>query len=809
MAAGHHNLDLDRMKAKRTSYPMHDIDPKHKDKKWILQFVKAFYFDYFNRKGSLFYNNRSDYNTSLKYAMGQQDIEQYKLMVGCDDTQQSFVAANWDILPIVPKFVEVTVGNMQKHEFNVDCQVIDPSARDEAKQKRYQLEAQIHLKETLHKIEQIVPAKFTDQESQDQPQSLDEIDLYMQLKYKHKMAISMEEGLDLILYLNDWEQMSEQIDRDLIIFGSAAIKDYLDSNGLPRARRVDPRQLLTSFSKSAYFKGCESFGELVTMTIAEFQRKCNTKFSATEKEKIADLFSNKNTNPAMYDTHGASGAISNDSGLSGDYRFGTPYDDVVITVLDVEFMSTNSSTYERKSTRHGNSFTYKKPYGYKAPKQSKHKREVVQPKYKVWYKALWIVGTDHIFNEGLVNDMKVPKSSFEEALSSYHVIAPGQVDMNNVAMVEVMRPIADDVQLNVVKLRQTIARARQKGLLIEIGGLENIPKGKGGEVFEPLELVAMYDQTGNLLYRRLDDAGNIQAPPMQELENGMARDVMNYIAIINFYFSLLRDATGINEIADASTPHPDMLKGVAEMAIASTNNALKHLFNARKYLFESLIKSLTIRIQETVKTRKIEGYAKALGRTDERFMQVNQDVSLHEMGIKIVDLPDDRERMMFEQQLSTSLQLRQQSGTGGITIADYYAVKQYKNLKMAEQYLAIMIRRRAQEDAAKAQQAIENTTAAQQKSAMVTAQLKRDELVLATDQKIRFEEAKAELQDRLSENEHQRRLRETNVQGLIKSDHLNQTGDNEAGLMAMKLDGNVEPNQMTSFESPAPDQNSQ
>jgi len=58
----------------RHNYPRHDIDPKRKDRDWILQYIKAFYYDQLHRRGSLFYHNRGDYNDILKYAMGQQDI---------------------------------------------------------------------------------------------------------------------------------------------------------------------------------------------------------------------------------------------------------------------------------------------------------------------------------------------------------------------------------------------------------------------------------------------------------------------------------------------------------------------------------------------------------------------------------------------------------------------------------------------------------------------------------------------------------------------------------------------------------------
>ncbi len=777
-------MDIKDNMENKHSYPRHDIDPKRKDKNWILNYGKAFYHDFLNRNGKVFYTNSGRYNENLRYSLGQQDIQQYKAMVGCDDTQRSSINTNWDIVPIMPKFVDITVGNMQKREFNIECNAIDPTAQDAVKETRAKLEANVYLKETLDRITEITGVDFDGGERQELPQTLEEIELHMQLNDKLEVAINMEDGLDLVYYLNDWKQISEQLDRDLVVYGAAACKDYTDNNGMPRVRRVDPRNLLTQFSKTPHFKGCEAFGEIVTMTMAEFQRRVKHEFSPTEKEEIYQLFSNKNNNHSNYHNDSSSyGNSSYSSSYNGnDYRFGSPYDDVVITCFDFEFSSTNTKVYEKKENKHGNSSTYKKTFNYKSPKNSKFKREAMKRQYGVWYKGLWIVNTNYIFEAGLCRDMKVPKSSFEEALSNYHVVAPGMTNMNNISTVERMIPVCDDIQLNIIKLRQAIARARPKGLLIEIGALENIPKGKGGGTFKPLEIISMYNENGNMLYRKFDDQGNPIGPPMQELENGMARDVMNYISIINFYLGLLRDTTGINEVADASTPDPDLLKGVAELAVQSTNNALHGLYAGRKYLFESLSRSLSIRIQDTVESGELKGYAKALGESDYRLIKVNKKVSLHEFGIKIEDRPDPQERAILEQHLNTALQQRNQSGAGGITIDVYYAVKAFQNLKHAQQYLAFMVKKIKREDEAKVAHASQLNSQQQQESALVASQAKQQEIQLETNEKIRFEQEKAKITEAIEASKHARKLEEIKLQGQIKGLQIDQTDLNKANL---------------------------
>lgn len=729
-------------------YPKHTIPPNRKDKKWGLEYAKAFYHEATQLKGNLFYTGRGGYQTNVTYALGQQDIGQYKLMIGVDDTQRSTVNTNWDIVPVIPKFVDITVGNMQKRAFNIECNAIDPTAQDAMKEMRAKMEAEMHLRHVLEQLSALTGANFQGDFEGELPESTEEIELQMLLRNKLKIAIDMEDGLELLYYMNNWEQVSEQIDRDLVIFGCAGIKDYTDPSGLPRFRRIDPRNLLTRFSKTADFSTCDAFGEVLTMTLAEFEKLAGHEFSTTEKENIYELFAGKEGNREL------SSEEFTDYSQAGDGRFGSAYDQVVLKVLDFEFLSPDKVSYQKQTNKYGNTRI----------KQAKGNQGTYHKSFDNWYKGKWIIGSDYLFDFGPVKDQKIPPGSLEESKANFHLIAPGMIDMNNTPLTGKMIPVADDIQLNIIKLRQAIARARAKGLLIEIGGLENIPKGKGGEVFRPLELIAMYNETGNLLYRRHDDQGNVMAPPMQELENGMARDVLNYLSIINFNLGLLRDATGINEVADASTPDPDLLKGVAELAVQSTNNALHQLFFARRNLFERLSRSLVMRLQQAIKKRSISGYARAMGATDYRLIQVNGDISLHEFGIMIEEKPDERERMLFEQQLNTALQQRAQTGSGGITVDVYYRVKAFKNLKHAQQYLAFMVKKIKKEDEQRATRDIELNAVQQRESAKATSEAKLNEIRFQTDETIRLEKEKALITEELEKSRHERKMEEIRLQ---------------------------------------------
>ena len=52
--------------------------------------------------------------------------------------------------------------------------------------------------------------------------------------------------------------------------------------------------------------------------------------------------------------------------------------------------------------------------------------------------------------------------------------------MRSLGIMEQLIPIADNIQIAYYRLQQAIAEARPKGIMIEMGALEDIPLGANG-----------------------------------------------------------------------------------------------------------------------------------------------------------------------------------------------------------------------------------------------------------------------------------------------------------------------------------------
>ena len=116
------------------TFPSHLINPKSKNKTWISKYIKAAWDDYKESYPEGFYNARDRYHETRLYMLGKQNITKYKKMLDPQKTannDESWFNIDWSIVPIIPKFRRIALGNLRKSEYNINAQAIDSDARDE------------------------------------------------------------------------------------------------------------------------------------------------------------------------------------------------------------------------------------------------------------------------------------------------------------------------------------------------------------------------------------------------------------------------------------------------------------------------------------------------------------------------------------------------------------------------------------------------------------------------------------------------------------------------------------------------------
>lgn len=711
---------------KNMDFPSHLIETEKKDKKWISQYIKAAWRDFGTYYPNQLYNGRENYHEIKLYMLGKQSVSRYKKLVNPSSTaneDQSTANISWDILPIIPKFRRIALATLMKSDFNISVDAIDPVAQDDKNKFYADNAAKLILKEEFEK-QGVDPSLVEDPEVD--AANLKELDMYMNYSYKHRMAIEMEQAIDLILNLNNFNQERALVIEDLHDFGIAGYKEYFDAAGNIKLRRVNPSNMVMSYTTNPSFKDVQYVGEVVEMTISDLKELAGEQITAEQYEMIATKYTNKLGNPTLVKNTG--------------FNQTRNYDGFRISVLDIEFYSVNNLILEERINSKGNTVVGRAS----KIKGSRKDKKYSKTDYKVVYQGKWIVDSDVFFDCKLATNMKRAKSDLTNTTLSYHIVAPNIYQMVTYSLGSQMKAIADQIQLAWYKLQNVMLRARPRGIMIELGALENVPIGKGGKALKPMEIIDLYNQTGNLVYRRLSEEGSASNyKPIEELDNGIGNEANQYFGIITNNIQLLRDILGFNEITDGSTPDPRTLNGVAKYASESTNNSLDFIKRAERELLEKMCYSLTLRIQDSADNGTIEGYVRSLGSSSVQFFKLDPNTSAHECGLIVSQKPTEFEKDKLAQRINMAIQ------SGQVTLADAIMLENLENMKYAEVMLAYKIKQNEEDKQKRALEQQQMNGQIQQQSAQAAEAAKQQTLQMEIQLKSQYLQLEKQLESQL------------------------------------------------------------
>ena len=729
-------------------------DETKENKEYGLQYFQRMYREWAGKDSVILNQKRRRTTEQRAYAEGLQSSTKYKDLMN-KSGDDSYLNLDWSIVPIVPKFVDIIVGSMTNQDYKISCTAIDPISTQKRKDDKLDMVVSMMTKDFNKELEEITGLPFGTEN--DVPETKEELELFMELNYKQATEIAMEQGIELAFNLNDFKEVSRRIIRDLVVVGTASCKTFLNGDGI-NIRYVDPEYLVTSYSNRPDYKNMIHAGEVIKITLQELKRMAGDEFSEEDYRQIAEAYLGKNNNPSK---------LSKASYYVDGMEM-YDYDKYLVDVMDAEFKSVSDIHYEKKQTQFGTSTVNKKKKGYKAPKKSKFEREQIKPAFEVWYSGKYIIGTDYIFDYGKKKNMLRPKSNLTRSVSSYIVYTPNMYNMNNKSLVERMMPFADQIQLVHLKMQQLIAKTRPKGMAIELGSIEGVTKGDGN-TFTPLEIQDVYEQTGNLYFRMLDDGGAATGSPrpVQELSGGIGGALQELILAYRYNLDRLREVTGVNEVREGSAPNKESLVGVQKMALLASNNATRFINDAYVNIMERTAFSASLALQDLVQYKgAYKGYVDAIGETTLKVVDIGKDVTLHDFGIKVQALPDEEEKQMIEQNIQQSLAQKE------LRLEDAIMVRNIGNIKLANQMLVLRRKKYAKEQAEKAQRDMQMNAQVQQQSAQQAAQAQAQVEQMKQQAETQRLQTEFQLKEQFAQAEHERKMEEIRLQGDIKTNHI-------------------------------------
>lgn len=663
----------DGSKEGKYTEPRHDIDPHLKDDKWCRKYAESILAKFLRDSPVLAYSEKSEMAVNRLYSRGMQSIMKYMDILvppetdasgtpvnlsGLEARRKGYMNVNWEIFSFMPKFKSVVMGIFEDVDYDAKACAIDEVSGAEREDMKFNLWYESQHKALL--AETRANLGLPQQQTEYLPATLQELDLFQNLGgIKLKSELGIERGLKYCFYLSDWAEMKRKMIEDIFENNKCASKDYYDAvTGKVKCRYVDIARLVHQYSSRRDYKNIDWAGEIVPYTLGQLREESN--MTEDQLIKIGRQYIGYMDNVADEDSYKR---LYSSPDLTGQC---TGLNDFKIEVLDCEWVTYNHKMRTKSEEMYGWDYAGNK----KDKKEGKNQRQKVR--LKMIYRCKLVIGTDHVFDWGPQND--IPRPTKKEANLSYHIYAlPGR------SMVNMSIQNIDQIQLTFLKLQNALAKAKHPGISVEIGSLMNMKIG--GKAMEPLDILEIHTQTGDLLWKATTHKGMPNAymgDPVKPLQGGIGTFLEECIALFEFNLQCIRDITGITQFADASTPNKNQPVATAKMALAGTNNALKSIFVAVASVKERVAVNAASRIQMRIKYTKeaYEAYLPILGSAQLQVFKISPDDADAVFGI-MVELRPTEEMKRETKQAALEMSVPGQDGQVQISGSDYLMICDY------------------------------------------------------------------------------------------------------------------------------------
>lgn len=735
-------------------YPDPNIDPSKKDSKYRLLYAKALYGN-FNTNGlKSYYGDRTNISSLLKYAMGSQDTSKYKQLLNCwESSGDSMLNINWQVLDLASKFLNIIIEKLVKTDYDIVASPIDSVGTTEITQKKAKMKAYIEMRNS-GELEQMGANLTKDQLGFDPdtlPDDADELEIMFELTEKHEAAMRAELEITKCLNSNKWSPIKKEVAKSLVYLGGGAVEVRNDNYGNTCINAIKQEALVCPASSYEDMRNIPHVGYVESVSFTQFKIESLGKFSEDEYKAIYEDIATASTS--------SSGDIDTYQNQSSERS---------IKVMRFYFKDYHENTYEKKYGKDNNlrlfptSFNKGTSEEYRA-KYANKEREVVRDGYSVVHKGTWLIDTDHIYNDGLLEHMEVSRANPKNVELPIKMYCPNMTRSSVTSMLYSWIPIIDQININWYNYQNMMAKAIPDGWSFDLDALVSTPMGKGGKSLTPRQQLEMFYQTGVIVTRNNSTAGN-NKPPATPLTNNNHQKAQAFLQNIYELVNVLRMLAGLNQASDASLPESGTLNGVASAAIAGTEAALDYLREGMKSIQHDMCVGIVrLRQNAALMQQAPVSSSVSFGNQANTFWAENQKWTTHEIGLKFVQKPSKDEWSEFYMLLKGALD------KGTIATSDYIYLMEVDNLKQARRLMVVREKRTTKMQQEQEMAKIKENNDGAANAALMAEKAKQEtmtlEYQLKTNHELSVKEADAAIQDSIN----QTKLMEANIMSETKN----------------------------------------
>ena len=610
---------------------------------------------------------RFDYNKA--YAQGMQPMQEFLDYLDING-QQPYSNIDFTPLPIAIPLLQRIKDRFNQRIEKIRCNSIDPVSISKKNKAKMDAKFRMEFKDQIAQIEQQSGIQLEDPDAFT-PEDTEELDVHFGFTYKQREEVMMEQGIDLVLYDNQWTEIKNAILDDLLIYGFSGTKTNIDNNGRIKIRRINPYNLVVSYSERSDMNDLEWVGEVFYMSITDVRQQYPGKISEEELFNLSKSMVGKFNNPASFT-------------FTWNYQYANaiarPYDAFKVPVLQLSLKTLYNITYEKNEDRFGKTILDK------TTKVKDGKDYVKSKPFYVEYEGAWICDTNYLLHWGIANNMAKPNDNLQECILPYTIYMYNNNRMTNKPVIETIIPSIKQMQLAHLQIQKIVSQAAPDGYTVDIAGMADVDLGNGKGALQPMELIRIYKQTGVIFYKgQVDDTEGNSRPPITPLNVPFTAKLESFINLYNFELNKLERMLGSNSLDQGVISNQAVGKGVLDSARQIGENSINYVYNSYLNILERTAKLTQMRLWDILVFGKkgYEGYKYALGsdRVDYIRLEAEDEFEKTNFDVKIEATIDDNAKQMLENNIQQAL--AQQS----IELEDAIQIRLLDNPKAANYYL--------------------------------------------------------------------------------------------------------------------------
>lgn len=650
-----------------TTFP--SLLEKNKDENWHKQFVQAIVKDSVTANYDAF--NQS-ITTLYDYYNGLQSGDEYAFLQQTENGDT--LPAKWINYNKIRTKVNLLIGEMDKKGFEIVAKTVNTESKIRKQAEKKALLTQVKINKDLMDIEAEFPLPISEPNLPEDEESVED---YFNYEYSDIYEVIMAQAVKYCGELYGLRHLRLELFRDIAIAGRCFLKSEI-VNGVPTARRIDPRNLVFDTSaEDAFLRDATYFGEIRYMSIPEAAQQYGL---------------NKKELEQAYQDHGDQTGIAHrrngltPTGTSSAEAFRREGNEVKVMVFTGIWQDTKPFNYKESKDKYGGEHV--KFLG-ERDEADKKDSKVNRKNIKIWRKAT-LIGNSFLKDWGEVENLPRQIDNISDTPCPYIGVIPSWINQRSVSIVEQLQGLQDLKNIALYNLQLAMVRAGAKGFVYDVSQLP--------EDWLPEDMMKYLKTAGIAFIDSKKDGIPTQFNQFSTIDLSLSPSVQYYMEISRMIDQEIDIISGINEAREGSIQYASQTVGVTQSALMQSNLKTEILYSYFDGMMNRFLNHQAGLVKIAWEGKEV--FAPIIGDVGVDFLDQEIDVDLQDYGMFIEYIPSVLANAENLQNMVIAAMQAQQ-----VTFVDAVKILREKDTVMALKKFEKAVMRREKE-AAKQQEAM-------------------------------------------------------------------------------------------------------